>query len=253
MCATIAHKKSPFGGFLLQSVINMWYCWSKLGLEFSMNKIELLNKKIKELQKHQHNHEQPKVYKTKLGKWFDTSLKAYFSNWFKKTKDPWRIEFCTVFIGMFCCIVTTCTLMLMFSVWLALAFQAVMAAVVWKVCSVFTHVLHTWNSSLTWGDKTRYNSLNGKVVCETIVSKDVFEAALNELEHQEPAAQDLVQQLRNTPLSPHDSQIIMDHLNHFWEINELLLFRKGVIEPNTVSVENIEHPNVMKSIRTLRL
>ena len=66
-------------------------------------------------------------------------------------------------------------------------------------------------------------------------------------------ASPLDQQLRNTPLSPHDSQIIMDHLNHFWEINELLLFRKGVIEPNTVSVENIEHPNVMKSIRTLRL
>jgi len=229
--------------------------FGKFRLEYVMDKIDRLSQKVKELQEQQHKHElrNQKVYKTKFGKWLDRSVETYFTNKFKKTKDPWRVEMASSFIGFGCFLITS-AIVLMFSAELALIVQALGVMVACKVCSAFKHAHHIWNCSLVWGDSTYYGDMGGKIRFESIVSKDVFDAALRELELKEPAARDLVQTLRDNPLSAHDSQIIMNYLDNLWGINELSLFRKGAVVSNTVNVEYLEQPSTVgESVRTLRL
>lgn len=230
-----------------------------------MDKIARLSQKVKEIQERHHKHElrNHKVYKTKFGKWLDRSMETYFTNRFKKTKDPWRVEMASSFIG-FGCFLITWAIILMFSIgfsWsgdLPLIVHA-LGVIVWvivacKVCSAFKHAHHIWNCSLVSGDSTYYGDMKGKIIFESIVSNDVFDAALRELELKEPAAHELVQTLRDNPLSAHDSQIIMNCLDNLWGINELSLFRKGAIESNTVAVEYMEQPStIVESPRILRL
>lgn len=226
-----------------------------------MDKIDRLSQKVKEIQKQQYKHElrNQKVYKTKVGKWLDTSVETYFTNKFKKTKAPWRVGVASSLIGLGCFLITL-TIVLMFSIgfsWsgeLPLIVNALGVLSAWKVCSAFKRARRTWNCSLVWGDSTYYKDMGGKTRFESIVSKDVFDAALRELELKEPAAHDLVQTLGDNPLSAHDSQIIMNCLATLWGINELSLLRKGAIESNTVTVEYVEQPStVVESPRILRL
>lgn len=222
-----------------------------------MKRIDQLSAKVKELRERQYKHERrkQKVYKTKIGKWLDTSLETYFSNWFKKTKDPRSVEFFAVFVGFGCFLITS-VIVLMFSAWLALIYQVLWAAIAWKVACIFERAVHAWNCSLTEQDPTYYDGFGGRIKFERIVPKDVFNAALNELEQQEPAAQDLVQQLRDNPLSPHDSQIVMNYLDNFWDISELSLFRKGAVTPVsavTVETPDMQNTDIVELVRTLRL
>ena len=245
--------------FLVAIRSNLMLLFGKFRLEYVMDKIDRLSQKVKELQEQQHKHElrNQKVYKTKFGKWLDRSAETYFTNKFKKTKDPWRVEMASSFIGFGCFLITS-AIVLMFSAGLALMVQALGVMVACKVCSAFKHARHVWNCSLVWGDSTYYGDMGGKIKFESIVSKDVFDAALWELELKEPTAHDLVQQLRENPLSPHNSHVIMDYLNHYWNINELELLRKGAVTPTLVSTVTVETPDVQNTeivqlVRTLRL
>lgn len=229
--------------------------FGKFKWECAMDKIARLSQKVKEIQERHHKHElrNHKVYKTKFGKWLDRSMETYFTNRFKKTKDPWRVEMASSFIGFGCFLISN-AIVLMSSAELALMVQVLGVIVACKVCSAFKHAHHIWNCSLVSGDSTYYGDMKGKIIFESIVSNDVFDAALRELELKEPAAHELVQTLRDNPLSPHDSQIIMNYLDNLWGISELSLFRKGAIAPDTVKVEYVEQPStVVESIRTLQL
>lgn len=222
-------------------------------------KIDLLNQlnqKVKDLRDNQDksNKKVQKVYKTKFGKWVDSALKNTFSKWFEKRKNSIDVEIRLIMLGFFGTIAALLTITISAG-WLSAILLVLWAAVIWKVFSVLYHAVHLWNCSLTWGDNASYTNIHGKVRFEPIVSKHVFDAALNELE-QHAAAQTLVQQLRDNPLSPYDSHVFMHYLGHFCEINELELFRKGVVTAvMTVNVETptVESTDIVEHLRTFRL